>query len=122
MSCLMDPDTALEELRLEYEAYCNPRTGAVAVFRSEEEMDVEGLLAVRMLRVVRGEKDEWEEDGWLEGLKRTGSVGIRVRGYNEEVLRRAEGKAKHGFMVTRREGGEKSGNRSIQLVLRRPSA
>ncbi|KAI9657738.1 MAG: hypothetical protein M1821_002914 [Bathelium mastoideum] len=119
---LMDAHTSLDELRLWYTAYRHPKTGEEAVFRSEEEMKPEALYAVQMLRVPRGKEDEAEEEERLEGLKRTGMAGVRVRAYNEAVLRRGSERAKWDFTVTRRDEEREDGEgpRSIVLVLRRP--
>lgn len=81
-------------------------------------MDVEKLFAVRMLRIPRTEADEVEEGEKLEELKTTGSVGIRVRAYNEEILRRGKEGESHGFTVTRREVDMVGGLRSVALLLR----
>ncbi|KAF2232320.1 hypothetical protein EV356DRAFT_517616 [Viridothelium virens] len=110
VSQLCDPASPLRELRLKYRTHWNSRTGQWAVFREEGKLDVEALYVVRMLRVPRWRKvEEWEAevgDEGLEGLMRIGRVRSEVKAYNEELLRRWEGKGKEekeGFVVVRRE-------------------
>ena len=114
----MDPATALQELRLQYRAYRNPRTGEVASFRSKEDVDVEALFALRMLRIPRAMEEKMEEAEEIEGMQMIGSVGIRARAYNEEVSREGKSREKYRFTVTRQEGDYVGSLRSILLILR----
>jgi hypothetical protein len=115
VSALMDG--SLQELRLQYAAYRNPRTGQVAVFKSD--IAFEDLFAIKMLRIPHGRSDEEDEVAKIEEMKETGSVGIKVRAYNNQIMKASQGRSLHSFTITRKDIEVGKGQQGLLLVLKR---